>query len=282
MSQNNTQLQRVKFSDAIQQVNYKQLINNTLGDAKKSERFIASVTSAVAVNKDLQECTPHTIIASALLGESLELSPSPQLGHYYMMPFNDRKNNCKNATFVLGYKGYIQLAIRSGQYKKLNVLEIKEGELVHFNPLDEEIECNIIQDFEEREKAETIGYYASFEYINGFKKAIYWSKSKMIQHADKYSPAFNQVDYFRINNGDVSDRDMWRYSSFWYKNFDAMAKKTMLRQLISKWGVMSIDMQTAFTGDNNVIDTNGNPIPMEYEEPAPIAPAPQVVSLDDI
>ena len=145
-------------------------INNVIG-GKSGQRFISAIVSAVNNNAALQECTNQSILSGALLGESLNLSPSPQLGQYYLVPFNDR-NKGKVAQFQLGYKGYIQLAIRSGQYKKLNVLAIKEGELVRFDPLNEEIEVHLIEDEEAREQAETIGYYAMFEYTNGFKKAI--------------------------------------------------------------------------------------------------------------
>lgn len=160
-----------------------------------------------------------------------------------MVPFNDSKRGCKVAQFQIGYKGYIQLAIRSGQYKKLNVLAIKEGELVNYNPLDEDIEVRLIENEEEREKAETIGYYAMFEYLNGFKKTLYWSKAKMEAHALKYSMGYRaKKDY-----------------TFWEKDFDGMAYKTMLRQLISKWGIMSVDltMQKALESDMAVINDNG-------------------------
>ena len=120
-----------KFSVAIQSDAYKKLINQTLGDKDKAQRFIASISSAVAVNPTLQECQAGTILSGALLGESLNLSPSPQLGFYYLVPFNDTKKGYKVAQFQLGYKGYIQLAIRSGYYKKLNVMAIKKGELVN-------------------------------------------------------------------------------------------------------------------------------------------------------
>jgi recombination protein RecT len=232
-----------KFSVAIQGDGYKNLINSTLGDPKRAARFIASVSSAVAVNPALQDCDAGTILSSALLGESLNLSPSPQLGQYYMVPFNDNKNNRKVAQFQLGYKGYIQLAVRSGQYKKLNVLAIKEGELVKYNPLEEEIEVNLIEDEEDRESAVTVGYYAMFEYVNGFKKAMYWSKKKMEAHALRYSKGYAAKKGY----------------TFWENDFDGMAYKTMLRQLISKWGIMSVDLQTAYEKDTAVIKENGEP-----------------------
>ena len=221
-------------------------------------RFISSVVSAVSVNPMLAECDYSTILSAALLGESLKLSPSPQLGQYYMVPFNDKKRGTKVAQFQLGYKGYIQLAIRSGQYKKLNVLAIKEGELIRFDPLNEEIEVRLIEDENEREKAATIGYYAMFEYTNGFRKAMYWSREKMIAHADKYSMAFSAAKYHDLMAGKIPQSEMWKYSSFWYKDFDGMAYKTMLRQLISKWGIMSIDLQTALNKDMAVTYGDGS------------------------
>lgn len=241
--------QPAKFSVAIQSDGYKKLINSTLGDPKKAERFVAAVSSAVAVNPALQECEAGSILSSALLGESLNLSPSPQLGQYYMVPFENKKKACKEAQFILGWKGYLQLAIRSGQYKKINVLAIKENELINYNPLEEEIEVKLIEDEEARENATTIGYYAMFEYLNGFRKTIYWSKSKMEKHADTYSKAFSLEKYRLLQTGKIPQNDLWKYSSFWYKSFDDMAFKTMLRQLISKWGIMSIELQKAFEAD---------------------------------
>jgi recombination protein RecT len=256
--------EKPKFSVAIQSDAYKKLIESTLGDAKRSQRFVAAISSAVATNPALQECEAGSILSSALLGEVLNLSPSPQLGQYYMVPFKRKENRNKGITeatlaqFILGYKGYIQLAIRSGFYLKINVLDIKKGELVRFNPLMEEITVNLIDDELERENSETTGYYAMFEYLNGFRKEMYWSKEKMLSHADKYSVAFKKADYERIQKGQVQSSDMWKYSSFWYKDFDQMAFKTMLRQLISKWGVMSTEMTEAFTKDGAEIKANGD------------------------
>lgn len=256
MTMNNQIQDKPKFSLAIQTPQYQKLINNTLGDPNRARRFIASISSAVATTPALQDCDAGTILSGALLGEALNLSPSPQLGQYYLVPFKD-KNKGKVATFILGYKGYIQLAIRSGNYKKINVIEIKEGELEEFDLMSEEIKVNMIQDDELRENTPTAGYYAMFEYLNGFKKAIYWSKNKMLAHADKYAPAFNKKGYELLQAGKVKEEDMWKYSSHWYKNFDEMAKKTMLRQLISRWGIMSIEMREAFEKDETIQNTDG-------------------------
>lgn len=228
----------------------KNQINSVIG-GKNGTRFISSIISAVQATPALQECTNPSILSAALLGESLNLSPSPQLGQYYMVPYDNRSKGAKEAQFQLGYKGYIQLAIRSGQYKKLNVLAIKEGELVRFDPLNEEIEVKLIEDEELREQAPTIGYYAMFEYVNGFRKAMYWSRSKMMAHAKKYSPGYKK---------DLEKGTQW---TFWAKDFDGMAYKTMLRQLISKWGIMSIDLVQAIDADMAVIHADGT---KEYVE----------------
>lgn len=263
-------------------------IEQALGSVNK-QRFITSVISAVNNNTALSECTNQSILSAALLGESLKLSPSPQLGHFYMVPFNDKEKG-KVASFQLGYKGYIQLAIRSGQYRKLNVIAIKEGELKFFDPLNEEIKIELMVDnWDAREEAQTIGYYAMFELTNGFKKAIYWSKKQMLSHADKYSQAFSKdsstvkakygektkVSFADYEAGNYDSKDAWMYSSFWYKDFDGMAYKTMLRQLISKWGIMSIDMQSAFASDMTFTDENGTQSYVENDADIIDMPAPE-------
>lgn len=249
--------QKLTFSAFLAQDAMKRKINEMVGGTK-GQQFVTSIISAVSTNPQLAECDNASIVSAALLGQSLNLTPSPQLGQYYLVPFNDKKRGCKVAQFQLGYKGYIQLAIRSGYYKKINVLAIKEGELIKYDPLSEEIEVELIEDDELREQSNTIGYYAMFEYQNGFKKTMYWSKKKMLSHTDKYSQAFNIKSYIDIQEGKVGQADLWKYSSFWYKDFDGMAYKTMLRQLISKWGIMSVEMQEAYTKDMATIRENGD------------------------
>lgn len=207
---------------------------------KDSKTFITSVVSAVQTNPALQNCTKQSILSAALLGESLKLSPSPQLGQYYMVPFKNK--GVDEAAFILGYKGILQLAIRSGQYKKINVLPIKEGELVRYDPMEETIEVNLIEDEEIREQTPTCGYYAFYEYMNGFRKALYWSKKKMEAHALKFSKGYKAKKGY----------------TFWEKDFDSMAMKTMIRQLIGRFGIMSIDMQKAYEADTAVIKEDGS------------------------
>jgi recombination protein RecT len=207
---------------------------------KATPTFVSSIVSAVQTNPALSECTNASILSSALLGESLKLSPSPQLGNYYLVPYKNRGTS--EAQFQLGYKGMIQLAIRSGQYRKIVASEVKEGECGGFNPITEEFTLTPIMDIVEREKRPTIGYYAMLELTNGFRKEIFWTKEQMESHALKYSKGYAKKSGY----------------TFWEKDFDAMAKKTMLRQLISKWGVMSVEMQTAYQADMSVVREDGS------------------------
>lgn len=248
-----------KFSVAIQTDAYKKLINNTLGDKDKAQKFIASISSAVATNPQLQECESGSIISGALLGNALNLSPSPQLGQMYLVPFKNNKKGTIEAQFILGAKGYKQLAIRSGQYKDIDFIEVREGEYLGRDEETGKQKFKFISDDEVRENKPIVGYLAYFELLNGFRKQIYWSHTKMLNHADKYSKAFNKKDYERLQAGQILEKDMWKYSSYWYADFQGMAEKTLYRQLISKYGVMSIDMQDAYTKDMAVIREDGTP-----------------------
>lgn len=280
MNEMQTKPQKMPFSLAITTKGYNEMISRSIRDPKDVKRFVAAITSAVAVNPALQECDPATVLSGALLGNSLGLSPSPQLGQYYLVPYWNKKKGCNDAQFQLGYKGYVQLALRSGQYKHLNVIAVKAGEMVRFDPLTEEVDFRMIEDDEEREKAATIGYLATLEYLNGFRKTIYWSREKMEKHALRYSKGYAAKKGY----------------TFWEKEFDAMAFKTMLRQLISKWGIMSIELQTAFEQDTVVNEDYMepvepiNPAPVELPEPEPYIEMPadapveaeEVVNLNDL
>lgn len=289
------QPKKMTFSMAINTSGYQKLINNTLKDPAKVQRFVSAITSAVAVNPALQACDPSTILSGALLGESLGLSPSPQLGQYYLVPFDvqakDKDGNklymtdengnflyetwkdgkkhkvplkVKQAQFQLGYKGYVQLALRSGYYKRLNVMSVKSGELKSYDPMWEEIDIELIQDEAVREKTQTIGYVAMFEYLNGFRKVLYWSREKMEAHANRYSKGYAARSGY----------------TFWEKDFDAMAYKTMLRQLISKWGIMSIDLQNAFEQDS-IIEQEAESYIGTAEDLPVLAPVTDTPMLED-
>jgi recombination protein RecT len=219
-------------------------VNEILGDEKRGARFISSIVSAVNSNPTLKECDNSSILSGALLGEALSLSPSPTLGRMYLVPFQD-KNRGMVAQFILGYKGYLELAMRSGQYKDINVMEIREGEYKGRNKENGNPTFEFIEDDDEREKKKIIGYMASFTLVNGFTKTIYKTQKQMEEHALQYS------------NGYRSDKKKGTAYTFWSKDFTSMAFKTLLRQLISRWGIMSIELQQAYDGDMAVINEDG-------------------------
>lgn len=231
-----------QFTSTISTDAVKQKVNAIIGDDKKGAKFISFITNMVTQNPSLAECEQASVINSALVGFALGLEH--QLGQFYVVPFNDRKNNRKVATYQMGYKGYIQLAIRSGQYESLNALEVKQGELKKYDRLADEVEIEFLDDLK-REQLATVGYVAFLKLNTGFKKTIYWSKEKMQQHAIKYSQGY-QSD---IKNGTSY--------TFWAKDFDGMAFKTMIRQLISKWGIMSVEMRDAFINDMAEVNDDG-------------------------
>lgn len=244
MSTPNLATKQKTFSQFVLEDKVKNQILATIGDKKKGEQFISSIISVVTANPSLKECEPMSVLNCALLGNTLNLSPSPQLKKYYLVPFEDRKNNRKVATFILGYGGYIELALRTGQYKKINVAALKKGELKKFDPVSEEYEIQLVSDG--REKLPTTDYIAFFELNNGFKKALRWSREKMIEHAKTYSPGFK------------NDLAKGTQYTFWSKQFDEMANKTMIRQLLSKWGLLSIEIQQAIDTDYSVVNNDGS------------------------
>lgn len=236
----NQVVKKEKFSAVIQKDGVMNLISSTLGDADRTRKFIASISSAVAVNPTLQECTPFSIINAALSGETLGLAHSPQMGQYYLVPFNNNKTREKEAQFQLGWKGYWQLAMNTGQYKKIVITEVKEGELIDINPFDEEFTLKALP-MKDRVTAKTSGFYGMFELLNGFIKKIYMSMEEMEHHANTYSQGYRARKGF----------------TFWEKNFDEMGKKTIIRQLISKFGIMSTEMQIAYERDMAVMREDG-------------------------
>lgn len=245
-----------------------------------AQEFITSITSAVNTNPALAECDAQSIISAALLGQSLHLKPSPQLGYFYMVPFNNKKKGCKEAQFQIGYKGYLQLAIRTGEYVDIDAIEIREGEYKGRNRYTGKPEFEFVDDDGVRENLPVIGYMAFFEMKNGYIKRIYWSREKMLKHADTFSQAFSanetqvstkngmvkKVSYRDYEAGNYDPKTEWLYSSFWYRNFDEMAKKTMLRQLLSKHALLSTEMQKAIEADQAVISDDLKPTYVDNED----------------
>ena len=250
--------QRMTFSQYVNSSTGKALIANTVKSPAKRDAFVTAIISAVSTNPALQECTAPSIISAALQGVALGLAPSPQLGQFYMVPFKNKKAGATEAVFVPGYKGFVQLAYRSGQYLDIDARPVVDGEYKGLDKFTGRPVFEWIEDDALREQLPVVGYMAYFELVDGARKVLYWSKEKMLAHADKYSPAFSRdattgrypkVSFADYEAGNYPKNDEWKYSSFWYKDFDGMAIKTMLRQLITKWGPVSIEMESAVVQD---------------------------------
>ena len=208
----------------------------------------------------LSACTNKSILSAALVAKSINLPLTPQLGYAYLVPFDNKKQidgktqYVKEAQFQMGYKGYVQLALRSGRYKKLFATDVRKGEVVNFNPFEDLFELEPIS-FEKRMAKDdngkfivpVIGYYAKFELMNGFVKELYMTHEDMLDYAKRYSKAYRN---------DLNKRTTY---SFWTTKFEDMAKKTMLRQLLGKWGLLTPELEKAYTCDMAVIDEDGNP-----------------------
>lgn len=239
-------------------------VQSILGDEKTSKRFVSSIISAVSNNPQLKECDNASILSGALLGEALGLTPSPTLGKIYLVPFKDKERGMV-AQFILGYKGYLELAMRSGQYKDINVMEIREGEYKGRNKENGKPMFEFIEDDDIREETKIIGYMASFTLLNGFTKTIYMTHKQMEEHALKYS------------NGYRADKKNKTSYTFWSKDFTSMAFKTLLRQLISRWGIMSIELQQAYDNDMAVINEDGTKKYVDNDDENTIIEANEIV-----
>lgn len=228
---------------------------------EKSDSFMGSLMTLVGGDNYLSQAEPMTIIASALKAATMDLPIDKNLGYAYVVPFNRYEKKGKNwithneAQFILGYKGYIQLAQRSGQYKALNALAIYEGQLIDWNPLTEEFTF----DYKGKVSDEVIGYVGFFELLNGFKKTVYWTKQEIESH--------------RIKNS--KNKDKGKLSGAWVDNYDSMAIKTVLRNLLSKWGLLSVEMQTAITSDEKVFRVDEDSDLIEETDLSDMEPLPQ-------
>lgn len=208
--------------------------NDLLG--KRAPQFVSSVVSMVNADKTMQMAfyeAPMTVIQAALKAASFDLPTDQNLGYAYIVPFKNYKKDIGKsvyeATFILGWKGMHQLALRTGAYKTINVIDVREGELESYNRLTEEVKINFIEDEEERESKPVIGYLGYYRLVNGAEKTIYMSIKQIEAHEQKFRKGQN------MGKG-------------WREDFDAMARKTVYRKLIGKWGVMSIDYRTVGEG----------------------------------
>lgn len=236
-------------------------LKSVIGSNK--DKFVTNLISAVNQNKSLQECTNMSLVSGALVASTLNLSLNSSFGYAYLVPYKNK--GVMEAQFQIGYKGYIQLAMRTGEYQRLNAVPIYKSQFVSFNALTEDLKVNNIDNFD---GDEVVGYVSYFRLNNGFEKTFFWSYEKMMAHADKYSKAFSSVSYRKLQRNEIPDGELWKYSSFWYKDFDSMALKTMLRQLLSKYGILSEEMEKAYEFDNSVVE-NGTPRYVDNESSEP-------------
>lgn len=221
---------KLGFKTLMSQPAMKKKFNDILHE--KSDAFMGSLLTLVGGDDYLSKA------------ETMDLPIDKNLGYAYIVPFNRKENVGKEwithneAQFILGYKGYIQLAQRSGQYKALNAIEIYEGQLIEWNPLTEEFQF----DYNAKQSDRVIGYVGFFELLNGFKKTVYWTKQEVEAHRIKHAKGFDKT----------------KLTGAWKENYDAMAIKTVLRNMLAKWGILSVEMQNAVTSDERVFRFDEN------------------------
>jgi recombination protein RecT len=216
MSQNQITVKQFFAKDAV-----KSKFEELLG--KKANGFVTSVLQVVNNNNLLQKATPESVYNCAAVAATLDLPINNSLGFAWIVPYGGQ------AQFQIGWKGLVQLANRTGQYKAINVVEVYENQFKSFNRLTEELDA----DFTQEPSGKIVGYVAYFKLLNGFEKTSYWSVADVEKHAKRFSKTYG--------------------GGVWKSDFDAMAKKTVLKNTLSKWGILSIEMQTATIADQAVI-----------------------------
>lgn len=232
----------------LSQDNVKKRFQEVLG--KKAPQFMTSITNAIGSNSSLQRCDANSILSSALVAATYDLPIDSNLGFSALVPYWDKNSKTFRAQFQMMYKGFVQLAIRSGAYEDMNVSEVYEDELKSYNPITGEVE--LVTDFSsctQRKEGKTdkiVGYYAWFKLLTGFRKGLYMTVEECKNHAIQYSASYKK------------DLEKGWSASKWSTDFDAMAKKTVLKLLLSRWGVLSVDMQRAIQDDQKVFDEDGN------------------------
>lgn len=238
--------ERKDIKSLLANVDIQKRFNEILG--RRANQFISSIISSVNTNKKLAECVPMTVIQAALQAAILDLPIEQNFGFAYLIPYKNNKANIIECQFQMGYKGYIQLALRTGLYKRLNVMDIREGELKSYNPLTEELDIDFIKDEKERLATPVIGYAGHFSLLNGFEKNVFWSLDQLLAHGMKYSQEFKKFK-----------------KGMWVDQQDDMCRKTVIKDMIKKWGILSVEMQQpnmqlleAIQADQAVIRGDGN------------------------
>lgn len=240
--------QKQPFTVALQGAGIQRMLQAAFSTPTAITKFTADLMAAVTATPGLKDCEPASIVSAGLQCSALNLSTSPAMGEAWIVPYGSK------ATFQIGKNGLVQLAIRSGQYLDIDTIEVRQGEYKGRDKYTGKPQFEFIEDDEEREKLPIVGYMAYFEMLNGFKKVVYFSHEKMLKWAARYSQAFDialykkYVVYQQTGEG-LTDSELRRCSSPWYERFDSMAEKTVLRQLLQKWGVKSREMVNALEQD---------------------------------
>ena len=211
--------------------------------AERKGEFINNLTAVVANDAKLQACEPVTLMYAALKATALRLPLDPNLGQAYIIPYKNNREHKTEAQFQIGWKGFIQLAIRSGQFQAINTTDIRDGELKGYDLMTGEVNVQAVPD---RENKPVVGYLAYFKLTNGFAKSLYMTAEEIEQHATRYSQSY---------------RGKYKDSSLWATDKDAMAKKTVLKLLLNRFAPLSVDMQRAVQADQSVLHGDGK---LEY------------------
>ncbi len=223
----------VSLAGLLERVDVKKRFGEMLGN--RAAGFMSSIIACTNNNKQLKEADPMTVISAAAMAATLDLPINPALGFAHIVPYKNGKDGTTKAQFQMGWKGFVQLAQRSRQYQTINADVVYEGELKNHNKLTGEIEYDV----DRRKNDKVVGYFAYFRLINGFEKALFMKTEDVEKHGKRYSKSFAYP------------------GSVWKTNFDAMALKTVVKMLISKWGPMSVDMQRAITADQGTVINDG-------------------------
>lgn len=223
------------------------------GNKQAMMKFTSNMMAVYTANPLLKDCDPVSLVSAGLQCSALNLSTSPSLGEAWIIPYGDK------ATFQIGKNGLVQLAIRSGQYLDIDTIEIREGEYKGRDKNTGKPKFEFIEDDERRENTPIIGYLAYFELLNGFKKSVYFSKEKVLKWAQRYSKAFDaelykKFEVYQQTGEGLTDGELRKCSSPWYERFDSMGEKTVLKQLLTKWGVKSTELETALENDEKAVN----------------------------
>lgn len=210
----------------------------------RANTFMASIINITANNDKLQVATPDSIMSAAFIAAALDLPIEPNLGYAAIIPYKDK------AQFQIMYKGIIQLAIRSGQYKSIHASAIYEDELVSYDPVTGDLEFSDLGIRKQRtigDESKIVGYYSKFELITGFRKEFYMTLDEVRNHAKKYSAAYKYDIKFK------------KSSSIWSTDFTVMALKTVIKLSLQRWGILSVQLQNAIKYDQSVVSQSEQP-----------------------